>query len=308
MPATEEIVEEQFTVGEECELSVSNVSGRIAVRAGDAGIIQMRAVKRGREEKVANTDIETTQEGNRVRVRTRALEEGMFGLNRGVCSVDYTFTVPLGCAVECKAVSADVSLLGTGGSLQLSTVSGDAEIEDITGSCSINTVSGDVQASRVAAPATLRTTSGDISVRESNLPSLNAHTVSGDISVHTPLAADAQYYTKTVSGNLTLVVPGDAAATVEMRTVSGRVHSDIPAEIINSGRRHWQGRINGGGAHVEMNSVSGNLRIQASSAVPSTRSREEHDAAVSEALTLLERGEISVEEAMRRIKGEAASV
>jgi hypothetical protein len=310
MSGIQDIVEEQFAVGEDCELTIGNISGRITVRAGEPGMISMRAVKRGRDHAVDNTTIETIQDGNRVRIRTRADESGFLGINRGVCSVDYDITVPVGCAVEARAVSADVTVLGTLGTLEIDTVSGDGEVEDIRGSCAIRTVSGDLKARRVTAPVTFRTTSGDLTLRDASVPELNAHTVSGDLTIETALSADGQYYAKTVSGDLTLIVPGDSGATVELQTVSGNVRSELPAEIVRGGRRHWQGRINGGGAHVEMKSVSGNLRIRAGSPVPTTpsRSSEEHDAAVGEALSALERGEITVEEAMRRIKGQPASV
>lgn len=307
MNATDTAIEEQFAVGEECALSVGNISGRIAIHAGDAGVIVVRAVKRGRDSAIENTLIETSQEGDRVRVRTRSASDGVFGFTRGVCSVDYDITVPLGCAVEAKAVSADIFVAGTGGSLRLDTVSGDAEIDDVRESCALRTVSGDVTAQRVTAPLTIHTTSGDVSVRASSVPSLNAHTVSGDLTIESPLAMEEQYFVKTVSGDLTLIVPGDTGATIDMRTVSGRVESAFPASVVNvvnPGRRTWQGVINGGGAHVEMRSVSGNLRIRASTPVPAAPSPEERDAAVNEALSALERGEITVEEAMSRIKAQ----
>jgi hypothetical protein len=304
--ATEASVEEQFTVGEGAELSISNIAGRVAIRAGDSGIILLRAVKHGRESAVERTRVETRQDGNRVTVRTRAEEgDGFPGFNRGVSAVDYDLEVPPGCAAEVKTVSADVIVRGTGGSLRLETVSGDAEVEDISGSCSITTVSGDVDARNVSAPLTTRTTSGDITMRDSAVSSVNAHSVSGNLTLDSPLSPDGQYYGKTVSGDMTLNVPGDTGATVEMHTVSGSHEVDLPVEVIRAGRRHFQARINGGGARVEMHSVSGDLRLRASSPPPAraSRSSEEHDAAVSDALSALERGEISVEEAMSRIKG-----
>jgi hypothetical protein len=310
MNTSEATVEEQFAVGEDCALSIGNVSGRITIRAGEPGTIAMRALKRGRDRSVENTWIETAQDGNRVRIRTRSEETGFMGINRGMCSVYYDITVPVGCAVEARAVSADISVTGTLGSLELDTVSGDGVVEDISGSCALKTVSGDVKARRVTAPLGFRSTSGDFSLRDSSLSELNAHTVSGDLTIETPLNPEGQYYAKTVSGDLTLVVPGESGATVELQTVSGRVTTDFPTEIVRAGRRHWQGRFNGGGAHIEMKSVSGNLRIRAGSPVPvvPTRSSEEHDAAVNQALSALERGEITVEEAMRRIKGQPTSV
>jgi hypothetical protein len=303
-----EIYDEEFPVGEGAELTVSTISGRIEVRGGEGSTIRLHAVKRGSDRARENTRIETEQDGNRVAIRTRAAETSLFHGGGKVSSVDYDITVPVGCAVRAKAVSADIAVTGTNAAVSVETVSGSATLAGIVGECSITTVSGDVHARQVAGVLSARTTSGDVSSEASQLRSFNFHSVSGDLDVESPLAAGEHYYAKTVSGDVSLRVPGNTGATVQMKTVSGTVTSDLPAQIIKSGRRHWQGLINGGGAAVELTSVSGDLRIRANggaaadAAAQPAADTESHRQEIGTVLSALEKGEINVEEAMARIK------
>jgi DUF4097 and DUF4098 domain-containing protein YvlB len=280
---------------------------------------------------VENTRVEYSQTENKVRVQTKSDKGGLLNLARNVCPVDYEIEVPLDCQLHAEAVSADVQIQGISASVEVQTVSGDVTVDDISGDCRVTTVSGDATATRLRGALALQTTSGDARVRDSRLEHFNLNSVSGDFIVDTPLSTGQHYLAKTVSGDLRLLVPSGTGATVQMKTVSGDVVSDLPAEIIKSSRRSWQGRINGGGANVEMSSVSGDLRISrsGSSTETPTGSREtaasdgpipvsDRDAPIetppgqsssdqtapaetSEVLGALERGEITVEEAMARL-------
>lgn len=301
--ATETLIEEQFQVGSGADLAVHNFAGRVTVRAGDEPEIRMRAFKHGRQSAIEQTRIETSQDGDRITIRTVHDDTGSLRFNRSVGSVDYDISVPRGCRVSVKVVSANVAVSGTGAEVNVESVSGDLEIET-TQNCSVSTVSGDLKARSVDGVLTLRTTSGDATIRVSSIRSLNYHSVSGDLTIETPLTAGEHYFGKTVSGDLTFIVPPTSGATIQMKSVSGDVVSELPAQIIRSGRRHWQGNINGGGAAVELNSVSGDLRIVAGQrgdddAAPQ---RTDRDEAVSDVLHALEKGEMSVEDAMTRMR------
>jgi DUF4097 and DUF4098 domain-containing protein YvlB len=139
----------------------------------------------------------------------------------------------------------------------------------------------------------------------------NCQTVSGDLTLDTPLQPASHNVARTVSGNLHLRVPAGTGATVQMKSVSGTVRSDLPAEIIRSGRRHWQGRINGGGAEVELTTVSGDLTVEHSNTggavqtdtqAPVAEDGESSRAATTEVLERLHRGEISVEQATEMLR------
>jgi hypothetical protein len=303
-----DVYENSFQVSEDAELSVSSIAGQIDVRAGEGTEIRIHATKHGSEGSREQTEVEAVQDGNRVTVRTRGGDSGIFGTKRNLCAVDYEIRVPVGCRVEARAVSADIRVAGTQAPVTTESVSGDIQIADASGSCSVTSVSGDVTAERVSGRLTARSTSGDVEVDASRLESFNFNSVSGNVQVESPLAAGEQYFARTVSGDLVLRVPPSTGATIQMKSVSGDVTSDLPAQIIKAGRRHWQGIINGGGAHVELNSVSGDLRIIAvpgeapTGSAPAPAESRASDVDVSAVLSALESGEIGVEEAMGRIK------
>lgn len=263
--AETEATERTFEVGSRGELSVSNISGQITIRGTDTTAITIHATKHGSRRRMENTRIEIEHIGNRVSLKTRGDHTGRIGIRGNVCSVEYDIQVPRLCEIQAEGVSADISVRDTRGDVGIKAVSGDVDIAEVTGECSVTTVSGDIMANALEGELRLRTTSGDATVRASQLPRFNLNTVSGDLSIDTPLTSGEHYLAKTTSGDLRIAVPAGTGATVQMKSVSGDVSSDLPAEIIKSSRRNWQGRINGGGANVEMHSVSGDLRITLSS-------------------------------------------
>lgn len=170
--------------------------------------------------------------------------------------------MPKDCSVRLNTVGADVKITGTRAEVGVQTVSGDVTLNDIAGDLTATTVSGDIEGGLISGTLVARTTSGDCKLRRSRLRRFSVNSVSGDFSIETPLISGEQCYAKTISGDLSLMVPGDTKATIHLKSVSGSVGCELPAEIVRSGRRHWQGRINGGGAQLEMTSVSGDLSIR----------------------------------------------
>lgn len=315
---TGDVTDQIYAVGTPAELSLNAVSGRVRIQGTETSEIHVRAKKGGPDRARENTRVDVEHEGNRVTIHTRSDSSwpGGLGIGKHMASVEYDITVPRDCDLAIKTVSADVILSGTRRGARVQTVSGDVRIDEVEGTTSLTTVSGDVVASRLAGTLTLHTTSGDARIDDASLRDFNLHSVSGDFVIETPLARGEHYYAHTVSGDLRLAVPEGTGVTVQMRSISGDVASDFrDAEIIKSGRRHWQGRINGGGANVEMQSVSGDLRITRGSSGASappprqeepalqTVQSEETDAAASSILSLLEQGEIDVDEALSRLKG-----
>jgi DUF4097 and DUF4098 domain-containing protein YvlB len=152
----------------------------------------------------------------------------------------------------------------------------------------------------------MHSTSGDARITDSSLRDFNLHSVSGDFHLDTPLTSGEHYYANTVSGDLVLAIPEGTGVTVQMKTVSGEVHSNFAqAEVIKSGRRHWQGRINGGGANLEMHSVSGDLTIRGGGSNGSNGDggQQSGSGKASEVLRALEQGEIDVEQALAQLRG-----
>jgi len=258
---TDTTIQQSFEVGARPRLSVHNVAGRVVVRAGQPGTIDVHAVKHGRREAMDNTRVEMGQHEDCLSVATKTVDTTFAGGPHSLCAVDYTITVPAGCEVQVHAVSAAVEVRDTQAPASLETVSGAIDIFGVTGDCWVKTVSGSAGIGEIAGTLQGHSVSGALEINRAALQSFDLQTVSGDISAATPLVPGQRYRAHTVSGDLRLLVPGDTKATISLKTVSGSLRSSLPAQIYHADRRHWKGTINGGGAQVEMDSVSGDLTI-----------------------------------------------
>jgi DUF4097 and DUF4098 domain-containing protein YvlB len=308
--ATGDRVDQSFEVGTPARFTLNTVSGSVTISAGEEGTIRVQGTKSGSQDARDNTTIEIEQHGDEVSVHTRTERGNGFGFqgkHGKMASVDFVVTVPPSTVVEVKTVSADVRVTGTGGPLSAQTVSGDLSVSGASGEMQITTVSGDLTADSLSGTLTLHSTSGDAHISSSDLRDFNLHSVSGDFYLDTPLASGEHYYAHTVSGDLQLSVPSGTGVTVQMKTVSGEVHTGFArAEIIKAGRRHWQGRINGGGANLEMHSVSGDLSIRGGEGDATGEDPgvlQESDSKAGEILRALEQGEIDVEQALAQLRG-----
>jgi hypothetical protein len=197
----------------------------------------------------------TSQSGNQVTIDTHR--------NHAMLQADLKIGVPVGTAVTANTIDGDIGVHATHGPVELSTVGGDIRLDRAQGLIKLTTVGGDVQGDHLDGMLTLQTTNGDVKIRDSNLRRFNVHSVNGDFVIETPLTQGEHYFAKTTNGDIQLWVPSDTGATVQMRSTNGDFHSDLPTEVINPSRRHWQGRINGGGANVELETLNGDVQIKA---------------------------------------------
>ena len=138
-----------------------------------------------------------------------------------------------------------------------------------------------------------------MTVRATRIHDARLESVSGDISITGRLAGDAEHRIGTTSGNLTLRCEG--GLRVSMRAVSGTVRSDVALR-----REDMAGQqvliVGDGTAKVRFRTVSGDLEIRdpVGERLPTPA-----DPVSSETLALLEaleRGEIDVDEATRRLE------
>lgn len=260
MDETEAVIEEQFPVGDNPELSLRTVSGRVFVERSPESVIHIRARKYGRTQAVENTRVEFSREGDVVTVRTRSSSQGTSGEN-SICSVDFDVLVPQGCRLEIDTVSAGIEVRGIGGSANLHTVSGRVGLDTAAGAISLSTISGEVSAHALHGVLRLSTVSGDALIADSNLNEFELESVSGRLQLETSLPAGGRYRATTVSGGIKLQIPDGIGVTVHLASVSGRIHSDLPSSIEKVGFGDWRATINGGGAELRLNSVSGSVTI-----------------------------------------------
>jgi DUF4097 and DUF4098 domain-containing protein YvlB len=280
-------------------VDVSNISGDIIITGGAGDQVVIDAVKRGRTaEDLKALAIEVTTTAGRVDVRVKYPPESR-NIN---ASADFTISVPRYAQVSVKSVSGDLKLSTIDGGARAESVSGDVIVSSAAQLESAKSVSGDVRVENAgnAADLTVKSVSGDLNLRAIKARSIDANSVSGDVRLNDvtcdrieansisgdmtfdgPLAKGGNYALRSHSGDITVYADGKAGFELNARTFSGDVTSALELAMkfggeSERGDRRGPGRKPGqsvrgtygdGGALLEINSFSGDVKIVNKSAL-----------------------------------------
>ena len=333
---SEEILEQTFQVAAPARLKLSNIRGSVEIQAGDPGVISVHAVKHNGSDRQTTIEMSQAEDGTVV-IETREPEAIRRLLNfSSPAKVDYKVSVPPSCSLRISCVSSSMSMTGISGDFSLHTVSGSVSLQQLTGPMKINSVSGNVTGTQLTGELSLETVSGDIRLDDSDLPSVHGSTVSGDLYLHTALGG-GPYKLNSVSGDVHFVVPADTACTAEVHGVSGDLTTTLPLTTQTRRSGNSTVQIQGGGVPVKLSSVSGDLWIgqlgdepgkgRPEAVIPSTPPTvpmphahpkppappmppappeppvsQPSPLTTAEILGMVERGELSVDEAIRRMQ------
>jgi hypothetical protein len=162
------------------------------------------------------------------KVRQDVLVGGTPGQHTSI-TIRYTIKVPRHTPLSIHAIDGDISVAGVAGGLRLYTDSGAIVGRSLDGEGTIGTGNGSVDVSFKQLPA-----NGRLSIRAAN-------------------------------GPLILSIPVAAGAGINADAVNGGVHVDLPAgHLVDMKRGHWTGTLNGGGAIIELHTVSGEIFVRQS--------------------------------------------
>ncbi len=240
---------------------------------------------------------------------------GLHRLLSGMPHAELTVEVelPAGAEINFDGVSSDVTAAGLRGDQRFKTVSGDMVLTDVGGELGLHSVSGDVTVRAVGELGLeAASVSGDFSIVAPRIARLRANTVSGDLEIEAELRVGDAHRVETVSGDLTLGLVGDL--DLEVRGLSTDVRCDLPhrSEGSRDRRRYIIGE---GGPQLLFSSMSGDVSVRAARRLsPSHPGHAGHAGhppsppapppAPDERLAILqalERGELDVDEALRRL-------
>lgn len=215
--------------------------------------------------------------------------------------------IPAAAELHLTGVSSEMEVTGLKGEQRYRTVSGDLMLSDLGGSVRLETVSGDATI-RADQPLAVQVqgVSGDVNISTPTLRSLRANTVSGDVEIEAALAADGDFRVETVSGDFVIGLVG--SATFEIHGISTDVSSELDHRLEGQiDRRRLV--IGSGGPRLVFNSMSGDVDVRRPRRLvvveePRAAATPAPDQATQlEVLRALERGEIDVDEATRRLAG-----
>jgi hypothetical protein len=241
-----------------------------------------------------------------------AIRHWVTGKPRVELSIDVE--APRGCEMRVETVSGDLVVEGMNGEQRYSSVSGDQYLTDLGGAIRLQTVSGDATL-RAKEPIRFRgeTVSGDLSVIAPRLEEMRVSTVSGDLEIEGEPARGGEHRIESVSGDLLFGLVGDA--TFDVRGIATDIHADMPHRV--EGRMDRRRVVIGGGEPtVIFSSMSGDISVRhprradaRSDETPKAEPASTESAASPslEVLRALERGEIDVEEASRRLGAQTGS-
>jgi DUF4097 and DUF4098 domain-containing protein YvlB len=218
-------------------VEIKGITGNITVDATSSTMLDVSAVKRGRDDDPRDVRIEVVEHNGGVTIC--ALYPDVPGQPANRCGpgsdarisannndVEVTFTIAMPAGVD---FSAEI-------------VTGNVDVFDATGDVDVAAVTGNVQLGTTET-ATVAIVTGNITV----------DLLSADYDRDQSFAA--------VTGNVLVTVPAGANAAVELATVTGIIASDFALNAPVPGRRG--GLIGTGGPDLVLATVTGNVDLRA---------------------------------------------
>ena len=169
----------------------------------------------------------------------------------------------IGDAVRAGTGSGNIEIDSVRGSAVLNSGSGSIRADDIGGGISAQTGSGNLRLSQ-SAPGAVKVITGSGRAQLSNIRgSLHAQTGSGGISAEGNPTGD--WVLHAGSGDLTVRVPSSAGFDLSARSGSGQISTGDSHPITVQGtinRHEIHGKVHGGGVRMDLETGSGNIRIE----------------------------------------------
>ena len=218
-----------YTLNKNGEVSIANVNGRVVIEGIDGTSVQVEAerISRAATEQLARELLP------KIPINDRSTPDSVFvetGRVQGILigasfEVHYHVKAPKGATIRATTVNGGIQLKSLAGRTTARTTNGGVVAKNITGSLEARTVNGGVRAQFAA---------------------LGAHDIVLGV----------------VNGGIRVILPQAAKATVNATWVNGGIDTaGLDFDIRDKGKRHFEGRLNGGGTQITATTVNGGVRI-----------------------------------------------
>ncbi len=269
----------------------SNVQINAKIRAGEGGWLESSGMSPAEKVRKIEQNPPVQQQGNSIVVGKIEDRE----LRRNV-SISYEITVPAETTLHSNTGSGDQTISGIMGPVEIGTGSGNVKATRLGGNASISAGSGDITIDGVKGEVATHSGSGNVNLNGANgnltaetgsgdirgtgtfsgkvvartgsgnvhldsvVGGLEARTGSGDIMVNGE--AKGNWTAHSGSGNIELHLPTRAAFDVDAHSSSGGVTVQHPITLQGQIKTNQvQGKVNGGGVLLSLQSGSGDIRI-----------------------------------------------
>jgi DUF4097 and DUF4098 domain-containing protein YvlB len=256
-------------------VEVSNTAGSVVVTAWPRNEVEVTGTLGEGVER-----LEFVQSGKLTRVKvvlpTRSSR---------VQSTSLVVKVPAASSLSVNTVSADVRAQGVRGAQRLQSVSGDiateaaaedVECKTVSGDVTVNgtgqkglltvtTVSGDASVSRVGGEVNGNTVSGNFTISAGDTARSRLRSTSGDLGLKSRLDADARIDFESISGDVRLDLLAPVGAEFEVSSFNGEIRNCFGPKPVRTSEyapgtelRFKEGR---GTARVRIKTLNGNIGI-----------------------------------------------
>ena len=213
------------------EIRISNTNGRIEVEGVDGSTVEIRAEKiaraateTGARELLPRITIKEDVQPDRVSIETERMSGIMIG---AAFEVRYHVRAPKG---------AVVNVTTTNGGIGLTALSG-----------------------KVVA----RTTNGGVNAKE-QAGGIEARTTNGGVTIDFAQLGPERVSARSTNGGVVIMLPESAKADVTASCTNGGiiVSPELTLAVTEQSRRRLEGRLNGGGTSIELQTTNGGVRIK----------------------------------------------
>ena len=214
-------------------LEINNVNGKISVEPSAGTTVDITAVKkaRGGSPEAARAALERANivedvSAGRIKIDTKMTKMNGIGLHGGNVQVEYHVKVPAGAEVKFTTVNGGIDITGLTGRITAETTNGGVTTRDVGGQ-------------------------------------LDASTTNGGLDIDLSRIPEAGVKLDFTNGGLKMRMPRDAKATISASIANGGISAgDLPIEATGeNSRRRLEGRLNGGGARIQIQGVNGGITL-----------------------------------------------
>jgi DUF4097 and DUF4098 domain-containing protein YvlB len=254
----------KYNVGQGAGVTVYNEYGPVTVRPSAGRQVVVIANR--------NTDkieIDGSQSGNRVEVRTHLLER--MDANQG--RVEYDVHVPADVKLSVHSATGPIRIERMRGDISIEGESAQVELRDSAdGHVHIRTVNGPITLTNFSnGHLDVTSVGGDVTLTSVSGHKVVVNTNSGRIRYQGEFGGSGDYSLMNNSGDIEVVLPASASLDITASSVKGKVENEFPftPKAHNvfpaaAKERTFAGTSNRGGSAVRLRSFSGTIRVRKS--------------------------------------------
>jgi putative adhesin len=228
------------------EIEIENTNGKIDVEGADTPTVEVRAerIARGATDTAAREllpriVIKEDATSDRVSIRTERMSGIMIGAS---FEVRYHVRAPKNAVVNVTNTNGQVTLTGLNGKVTAHTTNGQVKGDTLTGA-------------------------------------IDARTTNGGVNIDLSAIGREPVRLHTTNGAVTLTLPESGKADISASVTNGGISvGDFQnLDVSEKSRRRFEGRLNGGGTSIELQTTNGGVRIRPRNSIADTATGTENE-------------------------------